>query len=154
MVRTTLFVLAVAAPIVTGCGPDQGATQEQAQQETPVPAEAGTNASAADPSDTGVVTAAATTCPSGYLCIYKGDIWDGGTYHPIVARYYAYGTYNLSNMYGPHTIKNCQTGGAGASGYSGYNATGSVLWYLPDSNCNMAGFLVDFTPVNSLRLYP
>ena len=153
MVRTTSFVLAVAASIVTGCGPDEGATQEQAQQEATAPAEAGTNASAADPSVTGVVSAAATTCGSGYVCIYQGDIWDGGTNHPMVARYYAYGTYNLSNMVGSYTFKNCQTGGAGVAAYSGYNATGSLLWDLRINNCS-SGLWTNFTPVYSLRLHP
>jgi hypothetical protein len=138
MVRTTLFGLAVAASIVTGCGPDEGATQEQAQQET---------------SETGVVSAAASTCGAGYVCIYQGDIWDGGTNHPMVARYYNYGTYNLSNMIGSYTIRNCQTGGAGVAAYSGYNATGSLLWDLRINNCT-TGMWTNFTPVYSLRLHP
>lgn len=153
MVRTNLFVLAVAASLVTGCGPEEGATQEQVQQEPPVPAEAGTDAPAADPAATGVVSAAATTCPSGYVCIYQGDIWDGGSYHPMVARYYNYGTYNLSNMVGSYTVKNCQTGGAGVAAYSGYNATGSLLWDLRVNNCS-TGMWTNFTPVYSLRLHP
>jgi hypothetical protein len=66
------------------------------------------------------VSAAVTTCGAGYVCIYKGDIWDGGSYHPMAARYYNYGTYNLSNMIGDYTVKNCQTGGAGVAAYSGY----------------------------------
>jgi hypothetical protein len=101
----------------------------------------------------GTAESAVTTCGSGYVCIYQGDIWDGGTYHPMVARYYNYGTYNLSNMIGEYTVKNCQTGGAGVAAYSGYNATGSLLWDLRVNNCS-SGLWTNLTPVYSLRLHP
>lgn len=101
----------------------------------------------------GTAESAATSCPSGYVCIYQGDIWDGGSYHPMVARYYNYGTYNLSNMVGSYTVKNCQTGGAGVAAYSGSNATGSLLWDLRTNNC-LSGMWTNMTPVYSLRLHP
>ena len=42
--------------------------------------------------------AAASSCGAGYVCIYEGDIFDGGTDHPVVYRFYRYGTYNLSGI--------------------------------------------------------
>lgn len=97
-------------------------------------------------------TAMTTACGTGYVCIYQGDIWDGSPNHPILARYYNYGVYNLSNIVGDDTVVNCQTGGAGVAAYSGYNATGSVLWNLNINNCS-TGLWTDMTPVNSVRLY-
>lgn len=91
-------------------------------------------------------------CPSGYVCIYQGDVFDGGSNHPMVYSFYYYGTYNVSNLIGNYTVFNCQTGGAHVAGYSGYNATGSVLWSL-GNNCS-GGFWYDLTPTNSVRLYP
>jgi len=95
--------------------------------------------------------AAASSCGAGYVCIYEGDIFDGGTDHPVVYRFYRYGTYNLSGIIGEYTVRNCQTGGARVALYSGYNATGSVLWDLGD-NC-AGGLWTDLTPVNSVRVY-
>jgi len=91
-------------------------------------------------------------CPTGYVCIYQGDVWDGSPNHPMVYSFYYYGTYNVSNLIGDYTVFNCQSGGAGVAGYSGYNATGSVLWSL-GNNC-AGGFWEDLTPTNSVRLYP
>jgi hypothetical protein len=96
--------------------------------------------------------AAATSCPDGYVCIYKGDVYDGYDYHPLVARYYYYGVYNLSNFYGVYSISNCQTGGANVQGFSGYNGTGSELWRSQLRSCP-TGFVMNLTPTNSIRLY-
>lgn len=93
-------------------------------------------------------------CPTGYVCIYKGDIYDGTDYHPRVASYYKYGTYNLSGFYGLYTISNCQTGYAGVDGYSGYNGTGTKLFQSAVPRLCPAGFVQNMTPVNSIRLRP
>ncbi|GHH42915.1 hypothetical protein [Streptomyces candidus] len=92
------------------------------------------------------------TCGSGYVCIYKGDIFDGGSHHPVVYRFYRYGTYNVANLIGDYTVKNCQTGGAGVQGLTGYNGTGSVAWNLNVNNCS-TGLWTSLTSTNSVRVY-
>ncbi|MGW2831731.1 hypothetical protein [Streptomyces sp. NPDC001286] len=90
-------------------------------------------------------------CNSGFVCIYKGDIWDGSSNHPKVYNLYYYGTYNVQNLVGEYTVVNCQTGGARVQGWTGYNATGSVAWDI-GNNCS-TGLWTDLTPTNSVRLY-
>jgi hypothetical protein len=92
------------------------------------------------------------TCNSGYVCIYKGDIWDDSSDHAMIYRFYYYGTYNVQNLIGDYTVLNCQTGGAGAEGFTGYNGAGSVAWNL-GNNCG-SGFWTDLTSTYSVRLYP
>ncbi|OEV08238.1 hypothetical protein AN219_31340 [Streptomyces nanshensis] len=92
-------------------------------------------------------------CNSGYVCIYKGDIWDGSSNHPMVYSFYRYGTYNVANLIGDYTVKNCQTGGAGVRGLTGYDGTGSVAWDLDVNNC-ATGLWTNLTSTNSVRLYP
>jgi hypothetical protein len=91
-------------------------------------------------------------CNSGHVCIYKGDIWDGGSNHAKVYDFYYYGTYNVHNLIGEYTVLNCQTGGAGVNGFTGYNGTGSVAWNLGSNNC-AGGFWTDLTSTYSVRLY-
>ncbi|MGW3122033.1 hypothetical protein ACWDBW_33670 [Streptomyces sp. NPDC001107] len=93
-----------------------------------------------------------SSCNSGHVCIYKGDIWDGGSNHAKVYDFYYYGTYNVHNLIGEYTVLNCQTGGAGVKGFTGYNGTGSVAWDLPTNNC-AGGLWTDLTPTNSVRVY-
>jgi hypothetical protein len=114
----------------------------------PVTLAAATTASAAPRAPESAQT---TACNSGYVCIYKGDIWDGGTNHPKVYNLYYYGTYNVQNLIGEYTVVNCQTGGARVQGWTGYNATGSVAWDI-GNNCS-GGLWTDLTPTNSVRLY-
>lgn len=90
-------------------------------------------------------------CDAGWVCLYEGDIWDGSPNHPMVYAWYYYGTYNLSGIYGDHTLMNCQTGTARVALWSGYGGTGTLL---SDFGNNCAGGLwADFTPVNSVQLY-
>jgi hypothetical protein len=91
-------------------------------------------------------------CSSGYVCIYKGDIWDGSSNHPKVYNFYRYGTYDVHNLIGDYTVLNCQTGGAGAEGFTGYGGTGSVAWNLSSNNC-AGGLWTDLTSTYSVRLY-
>ncbi|MEV1023199.1 hypothetical protein [Streptomyces sp. NPDC050264] len=91
-------------------------------------------------------------CSSGYVCIYKGDIFDGSSNHPMVYTFYRYGTYNVANLVGDYTVKNCQTGGAGVQGLTGYNGTGSVAWNLGINNCG-TGLWTSLTSTNSVRVY-
>ena len=93
-----------------------------------------------------------TPCSSGYVCIYKGDIWDGSPNHPMVYSFYRYGTYNVANLIGDYTVVNCQTGGAGVKGFTGSNGTGSVAWDLDINNCN-SGLWTSLTSTNSVRVY-
>lgn len=97
-------------------------------------------------------TVRTVTCGSGYVCIYKGDIFDGSSNHPMVYSFYRYGTYNVSNLVGEYTVKNCQTGGAGVQGLTGYNGTGSVAWNLSTNNCG-TGLWTNLTSTNSVRVY-
>ncbi|MFB6892493.1 hypothetical protein ACFCX4_24640 [Kitasatospora sp. NPDC056327] len=94
---------------------------------------------------------ATETCGSGYVCIYEGDFWDGN-HHALVYRFYEYGTYNVYNLIGQYTVLNCQTDGAGATGYTGWNGGGSVAWSLPTNNCG-GGLRTDLTSTYSVRLY-
>jgi hypothetical protein len=92
------------------------------------------------------------SCGSGYVCIYKGDIWDGSSNHAKVYNFYRYGTYNVHNLVGDYTVLNCQTGGAGVEGFTGYNGTGSVAWNIDINNCS-GGLWTDLTSTYSVRLY-
>lgn len=111
-------------------------------------------AASASPVVTAAVPAGAQTvaCNSGHVCIYKGDIWDGGSDHAKVYDFYYYGTYNVHNLIGEYTVLNCQTGGAGVEGFTGYNGTGSVAWNLSGNNC-AGGFWTNLTSTYSVRLY-
>ncbi|MFJ5680794.1 hypothetical protein [Streptomyces sp. NPDC093097] len=91
-------------------------------------------------------------CGSGYVCIYQGDIWDNNPNHPLVYRFYRYGTYNVANLIGDYTVVNCQTGGAGIKGFTGSNGTGSVAWDLNTNNCN-SGQWRSLTSTNSVQVY-
>lgn len=85
-------------------------------------------------------------CPSGDVCFYPGARWNNDQ---PTSRYYKYGTYNLSNMYGTYRIYNNQTGGATMRTCTGYNGSGCE-GYLP------AGWYIDkdMTPINSITLEP
>lgn len=112
-----------------------------------------TSAMAAPASTSGTSAVATVGCGSGYVCIYQGDIYDGSPNHPIVYRWYKYGTYNVSGLVGDYTVANCQTGGAKFAMYSGYNGTGNILYNGP-MGYNCTGGWFDLTPVNSVRLLP
>ncbi|GAA3487345.1 hypothetical protein [Streptomyces cremeus] len=96
---------------------------------------------------------ATASCSPGYVCIYQGDIFDGSPNHPMVYSFYRYGTYNVANLVGDYTVKNCQTGGAKVQGRTGYNGTGSVAWDLTVNNCS-TGLWTSLTSTNSVRVYP
>lgn len=96
----------------------------------------------------GPAKAAATStyawCEEGYVCIYGDTSWN----QPPILKFYTYGAHNLSNVLGAKRIFNNQTGGALAQVCFGYNGTncGTVVhpWTYWD---------LDFTPINSVRLY-
>lgn len=52
-----------------------------------------------------------TGCPSGAVCIYPNNSWNGG--HPSHV-FYEYGAHKFYNQFGPHRVFNNQYGGAGA----------------------------------------
>lgn len=116
----------------------------------PTAASASPAAAASAPSAAGEARTA--PCSSGYVCIYKGDIWDGSSNHPMVYSFYRYGTYNVANLIGDYTVVNCQTGGAGVKGFTGSNGTGSVAWDLSINNCG-TGLWTSLTSTNSVRVY-
>lgn len=113
---------------------------------------AGSTAASASPALATTSAVRTAACNSGHVCIYKGDIWDGSPNHAKVYDFYYYGTYNVRNLIGDYTVLNCQTGGAGVNGFTGYNGTGSVAWDIPYNNC-AGGLWTDLTPTNSVRLY-
>lgn len=123
-------------------GPAVVATSTAASA-APAPATAGQTATAE----------ASARCASGYVCIFQGDVHDGGSNHPMMYSFYKYGTYNVHNLIGEYTVFNCQTGGAGAEGFTGYDGTGSVAWALDTDNC-AEGLWTDLTSTYSVRLYP
>jgi hypothetical protein len=87
-------------------------------------------------------------CPAGYVCIYPQNAgWNGG--HPS-AKYYDYGTYNLSNQFGTHRFFNNQVGTVDEA--VAYWCTG----YDGEGNCGRLekGEWEDrnFTPINSIIL--
>ncbi|MFJ9539789.1 hypothetical protein ACIRPX_21305 [Streptomyces sp. NPDC101225] len=93
-----------------------------------------------------------TACNSGHVCIYKGDIWDDSPNHAKVYDFYYYGTYNVHDLIGDYTVLNCQFGGAGVKGFTGYDGTGRVAWDLSGNNC-VGGLWTDLTSTYSVRLY-
>jgi hypothetical protein len=97
---------------------------------------------------TTVVAPAATVhgCPSGYVCIYPGESYNGDV--PSL-KFLTYGAHNLSNQYGWKYILNNQTGGAIARICDGYNGTNCWLTIYPGETWD-----IDFTPVNSVYLAP
>ncbi|MFR9673783.1 hypothetical protein [Streptomyces sp. TR06-5] len=92
-------------------------------------------------------------CDPGWVCVYEGDVWDGGTNHPLVYSWYSYGIYNVHGLVGEYTVFNCQTDGAGVRGYTGWDGTGSVAWNLDINNCS-AGYWRNLTSTYSVQLYP
>lgn len=119
------------------------------------PVRASASASSPDVAPAASANAAASTpiCASGYVCIFKGDVFDGkpASDHPKLYSWYYYGTYNVYNLTGGGTIFNCQTGGAKATGYSAYNGGGSKLWTL-GNNCS-GGYTTGLTALYSVKLY-
>ncbi len=111
-----------------------------------------TTASTASAAPSPAHEARTAPCSSGYVCIYKGDIWDGSPNHPMVYSFYRYGTYNVANLIGDYTVVNCQTGGAGVKGFTGSNGTGSVAWNLDVNNCS-TGLWTSLTSTNSVQVY-
>jgi hypothetical protein len=98
----------------------------------------------------GATTAQAASyqgCDTGYVCLYPENRgWNNG--RPS-HRWYYYGTYNLSNLYGVHRIFNNQTGAADLE----------LCWLYDGRQClvrmtrgTYADF--DFTPINSIKLTP
>lgn len=83
-------------------------------------------------------------CPSGAVCIYPDDSWNGG--QPSHA-FYSYGGHNFWNQYGEHRVFNNQHSGAMAQVCWGQGGTSCPTWIVP-------GFYRDMnlTSFNSVRL--
>ena len=93
-------------------------------------------------------TARATVhgCPSGYVCVYPGESWNGD--RPSL-KYYNYRAYNFSNQFGWHYIYNNQTGGAVFYLCLGYGGTNCQYGpYGPGA------YDANLTPINSILLGP
>jgi hypothetical protein len=80
-------------------------------------------------------------CPSGNVCIYPGNDASGDP-----DKYYRYGSYNLSDMFGAHLIVNNQTGNAGLRLCTGYGGQQCGERMGPGS------YHPDLTPINSIMV--
>lgn len=127
--------------------PPAGTTQKAAPTVFPVQSK-GALAQAAT-----ATAASSSLCASGWVCIYKGDIFDGQpmSTHPMMYSWYYYGTYNFYNLTGIETTLNCQTGGARIALYTGANGTGTKAFDF-GNNCISPGGQ-NYTPLNSIKLY-
>ena len=86
-----------------------------------------------------------TGCPSGAVCVYPNDSWNGG--QPTYV-FWSYGTHKIYNQFGQHRVYNNQTGGAGANLCTESNGT----------NCGAtlrAGYYADvnLTTINTINLF-
>ncbi|MET8006024.1 hypothetical protein [Nonomuraea glycinis] len=85
----------------------------------------------------------AVDCPSGNVCVYPDATQNGQP-----AKYYRYGAYNLSNVFGTRLVINNQTGGAGfrtCTAYGGQNC---------GARLNPGRYLINLSPINSILLEP
>ncbi|BCB88121.1 hypothetical protein [Phytohabitans suffuscus] len=92
-------------------------------------------------------------CPVGYFCIYPQDA--GYNNNQPSHMFYYYGWYNLSNMYGNHAVVNNQFGEQGAEALvdlcDRYNGRWqSFREIIPQGQ---GWYSVNFTPINSIKLY-
>jgi hypothetical protein len=87
--------------------------------------------------------AGAALCPSGYVCIYPDTSANG-----VPAKYYRYGSYNLSNVFGNRLVVNNQTGGAGLRLCSAYGGQNCGVRLGPGN------YVVNLSPINSILLEP
>lgn len=83
-------------------------------------------------------------CPTGYVCMYPGAGWNGDV---PTHKYFRYGTYNLSNMFGTYRILNNQTDNAWMRTCTGYNGTGCEGYLYPPNYIDK-----NMTPINSIVL--
>ncbi|KPI11116.1 hypothetical protein OK074_2943 [Actinobacteria bacterium OK074] len=86
-------------------------------------------------------------CNDGWVCLYPEG--QSPPVSPSVS-WYTYGAHNLSNQFNYHWILNNQTGGARAKLCTGYNGGGTCY----DDMGPGEGWWTNFTPVNSVVLYP
>jgi hypothetical protein len=85
-------------------------------------------------------------CPSGDVCIYPNNSWNGDSPSNT---YRDYGVYKIYNQYGTHRVYNHRTDDA-------------AFFTCNDANCNdIAGFYsagdwedVNLTPINAVDLEP
>ncbi|WP_210418076.1 hypothetical protein [Ruania zhangjianzhongii] len=84
-----------------------------------------------------------TGCPSGAVCIYPDESWNGGNPSHV---FWSYGVHRIYNQYGDHRIFNNQTGGAAIDVCYGSDGT--------DCAFISAGFsqVFNLTPINSISL--
>ncbi len=121
-----------------------------------------TFAAAASPASAAVTTSAAGWpfgCPSQYVCLYTGAA--GSVPSGAHTNYKYYGYDNFSNVLGNHWIVNNQTGGAKVYPCLGYNGTNcnAYTFYWGDGSATHyikagTGLVLNFTPINSIRLTP
>jgi hypothetical protein len=96
-------------------------------------------------------------CPLQYVCLYTGTAGSYPSGPHTNYKYYGYD--NFSNVLGNHWIVNNQTGGAKVYPCLGYNGTdcSAYTFYWPDGSATHYikagwGLVLDFTPINSIRL--
>ena len=104
-----------------------------------------TEASEAAMPETTDVTASAHGCPSGAVCVYPSDSWNGG--NPTYV-FWSYGSHKIYNQYGTHRIFNNQYGDAFASACRGGNGNDCRAAIRPGSYSDTY-----LTPINSIRLF-
>lgn len=100
-------------------------------------------------------------CSPQNVCLYTGTWKPGTTPSGAHTDYSYYGYDNFSNVVGKHFLYNKQTGGAKVYpclGYGGKNCS-TITFTYPDGSSShylKAGFytVLDFTPINSIRLTP
>ncbi len=91
-------------------------------------------------------------CPPGYFCIYPRDA--GYNYDHPSHFFSNYGWYNLSNMYGVHTVINNQYSEQGASADVDLCDEYNGQWHNFRNILEQGmGTDYDFTPINSIKLY-
>ncbi|WP_147917257.1 hypothetical protein [Ruania zhangjianzhongii] len=91
------------------------------------------------------VTASMYGCPSGAVCIYPDDDWNGGDPSHV---FWSYGDHRIYNQYGEHRIYNNQTGNAWASLSRTSDGDTPINYVAPGSFTD-----TNLTPINAVSLY-
>lgn len=84
-------------------------------------------------------------CPSGAVCIYPDDDWNGGD--PAYV-FWSYGTHRIYNQYGEHRVYNNQTGNAWASLSRSSNGDAPINYVAPGTYTD-----ANLTPINAVSLF-
>ena len=90
------------------------------------------------------VTSSAHGCPSGAVCIYPDDSWNGDPTYV----FWSYDTHLIYNQYGEHRVFNNQTGNAWASLSRTSDGNTPVSYVAPGSWTD-----TNLTPINAVSLF-